>query len=229
MPLLGVGIQVSVQFGVTETLKKFMRNHFADEDGKLSIPYIMLAGLLSGIPSGTIAVSNYFYSQTPIDHARFRVLMNKDSKGPGSVKMAIQIAQKYGIRKLFLGYNSTVLRQMIGLSVYFGSYDFILENMMRIFSLDILTASFHAGGVAGMLTWAVVYPIHYLKVKIQNDDLVNPKYKSATSIAKDILSNQLNKMYTGVGWFLLRAYIVNGATFIAFEKTKKLLYSDSVN
>mgnify|MGYP003683610483 CR=1 FL=1 len=30
MPLLGVGVQVSLQFGVTETLKKVMRNHFAD-------------------------------------------------------------------------------------------------------------------------------------------------------------------------------------------------------
>ena len=55
--------------------------------------------------------------------------------------------------------------------VYFGSYDYILESLMRIFHLDILTASFQAGGIAGMATWAVVYPVHYLKVKIQNDDL----------------------------------------------------------
>ena len=56
MPLIGVGFQVSLQFGFVETLKKIMKNGFADEHGKLPLPYIMLSGCLSGIPSGLVVV-----------------------------------------------------------------------------------------------------------------------------------------------------------------------------
>ena len=79
---------------------------------------------------------------------------------------------------------------MVGLTVYFGSYDFILEALMRKLNLDLMTLSFQAGGVAGMVTWSIIYPIHYVKVKIQNDDLENPKYKSATQCAKETLSKR---------------------------------------
>lgn len=60
MPLLGVGAQVSLQFGVVETLKKMMLKRFADETGKLPIPYIVLCGSISGIPSGLISVPVFF-------------------------------------------------------------------------------------------------------------------------------------------------------------------------
>ena len=100
--------------------------------------------------------------------------MNEDKNGPGSVKMAVNIVKKYGIRKLFLGLNVTLVREIAGLTIYFGSYDFVLQSMMSMFGLDLMTASFQAGGVAGMLTWSAIYPIHYVKVKVQNDSLDNP-------------------------------------------------------
>lgn len=35
MPLIGVGFQVSVQFGFVETLKKYLKKKYADKDGNL--------------------------------------------------------------------------------------------------------------------------------------------------------------------------------------------------
>ena len=59
MPLIGVGFQVSLQFGMVETLKKIMKKKYGDENGNLATPYIMLSGLISGIPSGTLQVFQY--------------------------------------------------------------------------------------------------------------------------------------------------------------------------
>ena len=56
-PLLGVGAQVSVQFGFVETLKKLMKKQYADPEGNLHWRYSFYSGLLSGIPSALIVVS----------------------------------------------------------------------------------------------------------------------------------------------------------------------------
>jgi hypothetical protein len=55
-PLLGVGAQVSVQFGFVESLKKLMKTRFADAQGNLHWQYSFYAGLISGLPSALIVV-----------------------------------------------------------------------------------------------------------------------------------------------------------------------------
>lgn len=56
MPLIGVGAQVSLQFGTVETLKKIIRTKFAEKDGSLHWKYSVLSGALSGIPSAIVVV-----------------------------------------------------------------------------------------------------------------------------------------------------------------------------
>lgn len=55
-PLIGVGAQVSVQFGFVETLKKIMKKSYADENGMLHWRYSFLSGLICGLPSALIVV-----------------------------------------------------------------------------------------------------------------------------------------------------------------------------
>jgi hypothetical protein len=56
-PLLGVGAQVSVQFGFVETLKKLMKTKYADSEGNLHYRYSFYSGLLCGLPSALIVVT----------------------------------------------------------------------------------------------------------------------------------------------------------------------------
>jgi solute carrier family 25 carnitine/acylcarnitine transporter 20/29 len=55
-PLIGVGAQVSVQFGFVETLKKIMKKKYADPQGQLHWQYSFLSGFLCGIPSAIVVV-----------------------------------------------------------------------------------------------------------------------------------------------------------------------------
>jgi solute carrier family 25 carnitine/acylcarnitine transporter 20/29 len=50
-----------------------------------------------------------FLSQAPLDHARFRVSLNK-GHAIGSIGMATSIYRQYGIGKVFLGMNASILR-----------------------------------------------------------------------------------------------------------------------
>jgi len=55
-PLIGVGAQVSLQFGIVETLKKVMKNKYADAQGNLHWKYSFLCGLISGVASAIVVV-----------------------------------------------------------------------------------------------------------------------------------------------------------------------------
>ena len=61
MPLLGVGAQVSLQFGTVESLKKILKSKFGEADGTLHWKYSVLCGVLSGIPSALVVVKIYLY------------------------------------------------------------------------------------------------------------------------------------------------------------------------
>ena len=57
MNLLGVGPQVSIQFGVVETLKKFLKRNYVQEGEDLPLNLILLCGFLAGVPSASVVVS----------------------------------------------------------------------------------------------------------------------------------------------------------------------------
>jgi len=65
MPLIGVGLQVSVQFGIVETLKKVMQKKFGNSDGTLDSKYSFLSGAIAGVPSGIILVNFIFMIDSP--------------------------------------------------------------------------------------------------------------------------------------------------------------------
>lgn len=41
-----------------------------------------------------------------------------------------------------------------------------------------------SGGIAGTATWAVVYPLDYIKTLIQTDDLAKPRHTSSIGYLK---------------------------------------------
>jgi hypothetical protein len=56
---LGVGVQVSVQFGIVETLKKILKKNYGNPDGTLNPNYSFLCGAVAGVFSGFIVVTYY--------------------------------------------------------------------------------------------------------------------------------------------------------------------------
>lgn len=155
-----------------------------------------------------------YFIETPLDHSRFRVVLRKQ-KGEGSVKTAIRIYKQYGLRKLYLGLNITLLRESF-IGVYFGTYDFL----KRFFTVDgklSKNGSFLSGGLAGVTTWFVMYPVDYVKTRIQSDSLENPEYKNSLDCFKKQLGRKgLKNFYIGFTIMLWRAFFVNAGGFVAF-------------
>jgi hypothetical protein len=73
----------------------------------------------------------YFLYKTPLDHARFRVSLDKSVKAEGSIKTAVNIYREYGLKKVFLGMNAAILREVLGLAFYFGIYDKLMISFRK--------------------------------------------------------------------------------------------------
>jgi solute carrier family 25 (mitochondrial carnitine/acylcarnitine transporter), member 20/29 len=127
----------------------------------------------------------------------------------------MRINRQYGISRLYLGLNSTLLRESF-IGVYFGTYDFLIRYFTENGKIS-RTGSFLSGGLAGVATWFVMYPVDYVKTRVQSDSLENPRYRNAIDCFKqEMKSKGLKNFYTGFSIMLARAFFVNAAGFVAF-------------
>lgn len=116
-PLLGVGPQVALQFASNEFMKKLLLKLQASETGSSgpNITTAFASGFLSGIPSALVV--------TPVDLTRIQLQKKDASKEyKSSLDVVKKIYQRNGLKGLYLGFHSTLLREIIALSFYFGVY-----------------------------------------------------------------------------------------------------------
>jgi len=81
---------------------------------------ILLSGILTGIPSSLVT--------TPVDHTRIKMQGLQNKKYKGSIDVGKQIYKKFGLRGLYQGFYPTIIREVVALGVYFGSYEAIIRR-----------------------------------------------------------------------------------------------------
>ena len=109
---------------------------------------------------------------------------------------------------LFRGYNSTLIRESFATGIYFSSY-FHIMNKYSDDKYNKNIISFLAGGTAGVLGWTITYPIDTIKTRIMSYDADN-----------FIEAIKMKKLWKGLEFCLLRAFIVNGVGFMLFNYLK---------
>jgi len=117
-------------------------------------------------------------------------------------KINAQMQKKIYFKYFYIGSCSTLIRESIGSSIYFGGYHY-LRN-------DNEFSSFLAGAISGMLSWCITYPIDVIKTRVQQHPHIS--YNSAFKIGR---------LYNGVSITLLRGFIVNGCVFYTYDFLKK--------
>jgi solute carrier family 25 carnitine/acylcarnitine transporter 20/29 len=158
-----------------------------------------------------------------------------------------EIYTNYGIRGLYRGLLTTVYRQFPSFIIYFGSYDVIkttlLQQQQQLQHQNLL-ASIIAGGIAGSLSWTIIYPIDLIKTRIQSlpaaatatlnclsgggaatrqssyYHIIKTEHTMIQSITSSIINQHGWKaLYSGFGITILRAFPVNAVIFPTYELT----------
>ena len=81
-----------------------------------------------------------------------------------------------------------------------------------------------AGGIAGLSSWVIGYPIDYLKTKIQSQDLDNKEYRGMLNCFwKHFRQHGMGGFTKGLWTVCLRAFPVNTVGFLAEDEVAYLM------
>ncbi|APA14294.1 hypothetical protein SS1G_11893 [Sclerotinia sclerotiorum 1980 UF-70] len=196
-----------------------------------------IAGTIGGLCSSIIS--------TPTELIKCRTQLS--SLPLSSLAIARSILSTTGVRGLYFGGVVTALRDSIGYGFYFWSYElssrlyssYFLSQPLASHGLENDTSSrdeaikiLLCGGVAGVITWASIFPLDVVKTRLQAQILPSTpvsetsalllgspqKRKGALEIAKIAYSNEgMGVFFRGLGVCSLRAFIVNAAQWAAYE------------
>ena len=114
-------------------------------------------------------------------------------------KVKAQVGLSNDFSQLGKGISATLLRESIGTSLYFGSYNTLKNNYNPFIS----------GSLAGLISWALTYPIDVIKTRIQTGD--SKTWEKAIN---------KGKLSSGMSVCLVRSFIVNGFSFSVYEYVK---------
>ncbi|KAK0542889.1 Mitochondrial carrier protein ymc2 [Tilletia horrida] len=227
-PLLGVGLCVSIQFGVVEHLKRefAQANQRKGSSSSLSLSQLYMAGASAGLANAFVA--------GPIEHIRIRLQTQTTKIYNGPLDCFSKITTAAGPTGIFRGMVPTLLREGVGMGTYFLVYESLVQWQLARMGAgttraDLPTVSAMAfGASAGVALWLSAYPFDVVKSRLQTDALALSArtYRGPLDCAAQILRTAgIRGFLKGLGPTLVRAPIANAATFVAFEAAARNLDS----
>ena len=221
-PLIGNAFMCSAVFTMNEMAKKHFRNQSHDPiNYRLTYTEHYLAGLFAGIGFGFFA--------GPTEHIRIKMQMQKDNPiYSSSIDCAKKIYGRHGIRGIFHGTAATIMRDSPLHAVYFMVYNYLKDHLSPATVApgdENMAVVLFSGGICGMVTWSLHFPMDVVKSLIQADNLDKPKYSGWIDAFKKNLARPggFKNFFNGYGPCQLRGFPANAATFVAFEATSKMI------
>ena len=133
---------------------------------------VWTAGATSGLATSAIS--------TPSELVKCRAQLSAPaSTASSSWGIARELVATYGLRGLYIGGVVTSLRDAIGYGFYFATYHGVRQGCFGGDDCDgsggsggsSSAAVLIAGGIAGMATWASIYPLDVIKTRVQTQVL----------------------------------------------------------
>ncbi|KFA60268.1 hypothetical protein S40285_08043 [Stachybotrys chlorohalonatus IBT 40285] len=213
-PILGYGALNSLLF-VTYNRSQYALNRALSTKDSLWATWG--AGALGGL--ATWAVS------TPTELVKCRAQLSAASRSSWTI--AQRVWRTEGIRGFYFGGAVTALRDSIGYGFYFWSYELATrywpcpENgpSPHHETLKVLAC----GGLAGVVTWASVFPLDVVKTRVQTQpEMTNSLHPraGAMQIASDVFKEGgIRPFFRGLTVCSVRAFVVNAVQWAVYEWT----------
>lgn len=121
-----------------------------------------------------------------------------------------------GLFGVYRGFWCTILRDSPAFGVYFAGYEYLTEKVTdpkgNVNTLNLLLV----GGLAGVWSWVVIYPLDVIKSRLQTDGMDGDakKYKGLWDcMKKSYKTDGLGVFARGLNSTIIRAFPTNAATF----------------
>jgi solute carrier family 25 carnitine/acylcarnitine transporter 20/29 len=106
------------------------------------------------------------------------------------------------------GLFSCWMREIPAGAVYFGTYSVLRQADVPVFT---------SGSISGAFSWLLTYPMDVIKTQIQSGESTDIR-----QAIKKMGAGEL-RIWSGLGFCLTRALLVNGVGFSVFEKLKSVI------
>ncbi|KAK0059909.1 solute carrier family 25 member 45 [Biomphalaria pfeifferi] len=161
-------------------------------------------------------------SQIPHYHDLPKVQVNKYFSGP--LEAVTVIFRTSGIKGLYRGFLTHVVRDTPAAAMYMSSYSFFqYESSYRIPSVPSQIVNFLGGGVAGVLSWLIIMPFDVVKSKLQAD-ACGKLYKGFWDCASQVYrADGIRAFFLGLVPMAVRAFPVNAVTLMVYSESLKYL------
>lgn len=228
-PIFGYGALNALLFVSYNRSEKALKTSLPSRLDALST---WLAGAAGGLATWIVSA--------PTELIKCRAQVSRDPVSSSAV--ARQVFQAEGIRGFYRGGTVTAFRDSIGYGFYFWAYDLAVrswpapaegqEPSIIYETSKVLTC----GGLAGVATWASVFPLDVIKTQVQTQGWKAPSVShsglaisaNATSarskrsetwkITKDIYQNHgVRGFFSGFTVCCARAFLVNAVQWAVYE------------
>jgi len=229
-PILGYGALNSILFMTYNRTSDFLKTGGVESQSNLWTTFV--AGAIGGLATWVVS--------TPTELIKCRAQLAPSTSALNSWGITKDIIRAEGIRGLYFGGVVTALRDSIGYGFYFWSYELtsrFMVSQMKDRGMDSAgqeTAKvLLCGGLAGVVTWASVFPLDVIKTRVQTQ-LMQPEAApllgtalvegteqrrvGAIEIARNAHKNEgMSVFFKGLGVCSIRAFIVNAAQWAVYE------------
>lgn len=243
-PILGYGALNALLF-VTYNRTSSLLNHPSTALPP-SLWMTWLAGAVGGLATWVVS--------TPTELIKCRAQMASPSSGSPAMNswgITKSILTSEGVRGLYFGGVVTALRDSIGYGFYFWSYELssrFLEEKMRDREMGSTGQKaakvLLCGGLAGVVTWASVFPLDVIKTRVQTqvlgltttetapllgsetrvDRMAGRKRLGAMEVARNAYRNEgVGVFFRGLRICSVRAFVVNAVQWAVYEWTMREL------
>ncbi|XP_058404088.1 mitochondrial ornithine transporter 1 isoform X5 [Diceros bicornis minor] len=137
------------------------------------------------------------------------------------------ILRKDGPLGFYHGLSSTLLREVPGYFFFFGGYELSRSFFASGRSKDDLgpVSLMLSGGIGGICLWLAVYPVDCVKSRIQVLSMSGKQAGFLGTFIGVVRSEGIMALYSGLKPTMIRAFPANGALFLAYEHSRRLMMS----
>lgn len=230
-PILGYGALNALLFMTYNRCNAWMTPGY-DPNGSYnetvpSLGSVFIAGVLGGLATWIVS--------TPTELIKCR---EQVSTTPiSSLILTKSILKSEGIKGLYHGGMTTVMRDSFGYGVYFWAYELSTRMLAqqvgtdhgpKVEAMKVLLC----GGISGVVSWTSIFPLDVLKTRIQTQTLqpaesqpllagslaVKEARIGALAMARKVYAEEgAGAFFRGVGICSVRAFVVNAAQWAMYE------------
>lgn len=221
-PLLGLGLINAIVFGVQAQAITFL--------GRETTYTHFISGAFAGaVQSIVCAPMELAKTQMQVQSIGKRA-KKTENMYKSSVDCIKKIYRNHGLKGCYKGMTLTLMRETPAFGCYFATYDiltssFLVVNKNETYQLSCILKMMLAGGLAGIISWVIPYPIDVLKSRLQADRFDNSNYRGTIDcLKKGIQTEGPRLLYRGLNSTIVRAFPVNAATFAVVQVSTQYFY-----